>query len=141
MSNPTMNTPQDSRAYGDGDKSFQTAGGEAGLKQLADDFYIAMQTLPQAAHILGMHDKDLTTSSDKLYRFLCGWLGGPKLYREKYGSIAIPKAHAHLDIGIEERDAWLACMAEALKDKAYPEDFKAYLMEALMFPADRCRNR
>lgn len=136
-----MNTPQDTRAYGDGDKSFQTAGGEAGLKQLADDFYQAMRTLPEAKHILSMHEEDLAISSDKLYRFLCGWLGGPKLYREKYGSIAIPKAHAHLDIGIEERDAWLGCMKEALKDKDYPQDFKEYLLEALMFPANRCRNR
>jgi len=136
-----MSDTQSKRAYGDGDTSFQTAGGEAGIKTLVDAFYHAMATLPQAQHIRQMHDDDLTESNDKLFRFLCGWLGGPKLYREKYGSIAIPRAHAHLDIGIEERDAWLACMAEALKTQDYPEDFKAYLMEALMFPADRCRNR
>ncbi|WP_028304241.1 group II truncated hemoglobin [Oceanospirillum maris] len=136
-----MSDTQNKRAYGDGDASFQTAGGEAGIKTLVDAFYHAMATLPQAQHIRQMHDDDLTESNDKLFRFLCGWLGGPKLYREKYGSIAIPRAHAHLDIGLEERDAWLACMAEALKTQDYPEDFKAYLMEALMFPADRCRNR
>jgi hemoglobin len=136
-----MSDTQNKRAYGDGDASFQTAGGEAGIKTLVDAFYHAMATLPQAQHIRQMHDDDLTESNDKLFRFLCGWLGGPKLYREKYGSIAIPRAHAHLDIGLEERDAWLACMAEALKTQDYPEDFKAYLMKALMFPADRCRNR
>ncbi len=136
-----QNAAADSRAYGDGDKSFQTAGGEAGIKKLVDAFYHAMETLPQAKHILEMHDDDLTESNDKLFRFLCGWLGGPKLFREKYGSIAIPRAHEHLDIGIEERDAWLACMEEALKYQSYPEDFKAYLLEALMFPANRCRNR
>jgi len=41
-----MNKPEDNRAYGEGDKSFLTAGGETGLKKLADDFYQAMQTMP-----------------------------------------------------------------------------------------------
>lgn len=136
-----QNTEADTRAYGDGDKSFQSAGGEAGIKKLVDAFYRAMDNLPEAQRIREMHDHDLTLSADKLYRFLCGWLGGPKLFREKYGSIAIPRAHAHLDIGIAERDAWMLCMQEALKEQDYPEDFKAYLLTQLFRPAEFCRTR
>ncbi len=35
--------------YGTGDASFQAAGGAAGLRQLVDDFYEAMDTIPEAA--------------------------------------------------------------------------------------------
>ena len=88
-----------------------------------------------------MHPADLTESSEKLARFLSGWLGGPKLYREKYGPIRIPAAHAHLEIGPAERDAWLACMETALKSQPYKDDFKIYLMQQLYVPAERSRTR
>jgi len=128
-------------AYGEGDSSFQAAGGEEGLRRLVDGFYDAMEILPEAKRIRDMHPQDLTESKDKLARFLCGWLGGPKRYNEKYGTIRIPKAHSHLDIGVEERDAWLLCMEESLKVQPYEADFKAYLIEQLFVPADRSRNQ
>ena len=139
-----MSSPESDKkvsVYGEGDSSFQAAGGEEGLRCLVDGFYDAMEILPEAKHIRDMHPKELTESRDKLARFLCGWLGGPKRYNEKYGSIRIPKAHSHLDIGVEERDAWLCCMKEALKTQPYDESFKTYLMEQLFVPADRSRNR
>lgn len=129
------------RAYGDGDASFQAAGGEPGIRRLVEDFYAAMGELPQARKILEMHPTDLSVSIDKLARFLCGWLGGPKLFREKYGPIRIPVAHRHLQIGVAERDAWLDCMREALKKQPFADDFKAYLIEQLFVPAERSRNQ
>lgn len=131
--------PRLAPAYGDGDTSFRTAGGVAGLRRLVDDFYRIMDTLPEAATIRAMHPADLTAAADKLHRFLCGWLGGPKLYREKYGPIHIPSAHAHLAIGAAERDAWLHCMAQALALQDYPQDFRDYLLRELFRPAEGCR--
>ncbi|MBE2295172.1 MAG: group II truncated hemoglobin, partial [Phycisphaerales bacterium] len=87
------------RPYSVEDASYQAAGGEAGIRQLVDDFYDAMDQLPAAAKIRAMHPTDLSDTRDKLTRFLCGWLGGPKLYAEKYGSIHIPQAHARFAIG------------------------------------------
>ena len=127
--------------YGDGDASFQAAGGVEGIRQLVDDFYDIMDQLPEAKGIRDMHPQDLTVSRDKLARFLCGWLGGPKLYREKYGPIQIPRAHSHLSIGIHERDTWLLCMWKALEKQPYQEDFKHYLIKQLFVPAERSRNR
>lgn len=126
-------------SYGTGDASYQAAGGEAGLRKLVDAFYEAMSTLPQAQTIRAMHPADLTVARDKLTRFLCGWLGGPRLFVEKYGPIHIPQVHNHLPIGEAERDAWLACMAAALAQQPYAEDFKTYLLTALYTPAERCR--
>lgn len=129
------------KPYGTDDASFQAAGGVEGIRKLVDAFYDAMEVLPEAKTIRDMHPDDLTESRDKLARFLSGWLGGPKLYREKYGSIAIPRAHNHLDIGIDERDAWLLCMEKALEDQPFADDFKTYLLEQLFVPAERSRTR
>ncbi len=126
-------------AYGQGDTSFQAAGGQEGLRQLVDAFYDQMEQLAEAKTIRNMHAEDLTVSRDKLALFLCGWLGGPKLYREKYGAIGIPKAHRHLDIGFSERDAWLLCMEKAIALQPYAAEFKIYLLEQLAVPAERSR--
>ncbi len=132
---------KDKPEYGIEDASYQAAGGEAGIRKLVDDFYDAMEQLPEAAKIRNMHPQNLTISSDKLTLFLCGWLGGPKLFAEKYGQIRIPQVHSHLEIGPSERDAWLLCMQKALNRQSYPAEFKNYLMEQLYVPAERSRNR
>lgn len=125
------------RAYGDGDASFLAAGGVKGIQRLVEDFYDVMSTRDYAKVIREMHPDDLTVSIDKLARFLCGWMGGPKRYREKYGGIAIPHAHKHLPIHEAEKQAWLGCMQEALERQPYPEAFKDYLIEQLAVPAGR----
>ena len=129
------------RKYGEGDASFQAAGAEEGIRHLVEAFYHQMATLPEAREIFDMHQGDLETTIDKLARFLCGWLGGPKLYKEKYGSIRIPVAHRHLPIGADQRDAWLLCMEKALQEQPYEEDFKRYLLQQLAVPAERSRNQ
>lgn len=136
-----MNTSSNTSNYGQGEASFTAAGGFDGIKQLVDAFYDAMETLPQAKHIRDMHSSDLTESRDKLTRFLTGWLGGPKLFSEKYGPIRIPVAHRHLEIGPAERDAWLACMQIAVDTQPYQQDFRDYLMTQLYVPAERSRNK
>lgn len=129
------------RPYGTEDSSFNAAGGTDGLRQLVDDFYQAMSTLPEARRIRGMHPVDLTVSSDKLARFLSGWLNGPNTYKPKYGRIIIPHAHRHLDIGDAEIGAWLKCMEVALDKQDYAPEFKTYLLQQLARPAERCRTR
>ena len=135
----SLQEPGDQPKYGIGDASFQAAGGEAGIRQLVNDFYDVMEQDERAAAILAMHPEDLEMSRDKLARFLCGWLGGPKRFSEKYGPIRIPKAHQHLHIGEGDRDAWLYCMQKALEQQDYAEDFKAYMLRELFVPAERSR--
>lgn len=124
-------------AYGVGDASYRAAGERPGITKLVDAFYRIMAERPDAQRILRMHPKDLSVSRDKLARFLCGWLNGPKLYNEKYGAIRIPHAHEHLPVGPEERDAWLACMEVAIAEQGYAPDFAAYLLRELGVPAQR----
>ena len=125
--------------YGVGDGSFQAAGGEAGIRQLVTRFYELMATRAIARDIRAMHAADLSVSCDKLSTFLCAWLGGPRLYQAKYGSISIPGVHAHLAVDGAARDAWLTIMAEAVAEQAWAADFKHYLLAQLAVPAERVR--
>jgi len=125
--------------YGTDDASYQAAGGLEGITKLVDCFYDYMDSLPEARVIRDMHPEDLTVSRDKLTCFLSGWLGGPRLFSEKYGAISIPKVHQHLSVASPERDAWLLCMKEAANDQPYEESFKKYLLEQLFVPAERIR--
>lgn len=131
----------DNRPYGTGDASFQAAGGVAGIRQLVDDFFDRMGSDERFAPIYNMHPDDKEVSRDKLALFLCGWLGGPKLYNEKYGAIGIPRVHAHLAIATAERDQWLTCMGETVALQPFAADFKTYLMEQLYVPAEAVRRR
>jgi hemoglobin len=136
-----MNNDTLQKNYGEGDTSFNAAGGVDGIKKLVDAFYDAMENLPQAQHVREMHSSNLDESRDKLTRFLAGWLGGPKLFSEKYGPIRIPVAHRHLSIGPTERDAWLACMQIAVNEQPYPQEFRDYFMKQIYVPAERSRNK
>lgn len=126
-------------SYGQGDASFRAAGGVEGITALVDRFYAIMDARPQARTIRRMHPEDLTLSRDKLARFLCGWLGGPRRYQARYGPIRIPAAHARFAIGEAERDAWMECMAQAVAEQPYDEAFKVYLLRQLAVPAERVR--
>ena len=125
--------------YGQHDASYQAAGDLDGIRKLVDSFYNYMDSFEEAKIIRAMHAKDLTLSKDKLTCFLSGWLGGPRLFSEKYGAISIPMVHKHLTVDSAERDAWLLCMRHAANDQPYDEKFKTYLLEQLFVPAERIR--
>lgn len=126
--------------YGTGDATFKAAGGEEGIKRLVDSFYNIMGSNPRYQLIWNWHsDKDL--SRDKLARFLCGWMGGPRRYQERYGPISIPDVHKHLAIDEEARDLWLSCMNEALDSQDYPTALIDYLNEQFAIPAEMIRRR
>ena len=124
--------------YGVNDGSFIAAGGEEGVFRLVNRFYDIMYENPKYRYIYDMHP-DGEVARDKLARFLCGWMGGPTLFREKYGAISIPQKHSHLGVTAQDRDNWLACMAEALDEQDYAHDFKVYLIEQLSYPAELIR--
>jgi hemoglobin len=128
-----------SEQYGSGDATFQAAGGEAGVAKLVDTFYDIMETDPAYKRIWQLHPAKNETTRDKLARFLCGWMGGPKRYQEKYGSISIPQVHAHIDVATAEKGQWLSCMKQALAQQDYPQSLIDYLLNQLAIPAEHIR--
>ncbi len=123
--------------FGHKDNSYQLANGEEGLMQLSKDFYYFMDTLPEAKVIRAMHKEDLTKSIEKLALFLCGWLGGPRRFQEKFGPIHIPQWHSFLNVGEAEKEIWLRCMERALEKQPYDQAFKDYLLAQLRIPASK----
>lgn len=128
-----MNSP----AFGTGDASYQAAGGIDGLHRLVDDFYRLMDERPEAELIRRMHPQDLSMAWDKLACFLSGWLGGPRLFSERYGSISIPAFHAQWPIDETHSTQWLECMAQAIALQPYDAAFAEYLLTQLRVPAQR----
>ncbi|WP_070334401.1 group II truncated hemoglobin [Pseudomonas aeruginosa] len=123
--------------FGTGDASYQAAGGIDGLRRLVDDFYRLMDELPDAADLRRMHPENLEQSRDKLTCFLGGWLGGPRLFSEKYGSISIPSFHAQWPIDEARSTAWLGCMERAIALQPFSLEFAEYLLTQLRVPAHR----
>ena len=125
--------------YGNGVNLYRAAGELAGVTSLVDAFYSNMDTFPEARVIRKMHPGDLTESRKKLTYFLCGVLGGPRLYIDHYGGVNLPDFHGQFPIGTEERDAWMLCMQHAIAVRPYEASFKKYLLARLWIPAERIR--
>src|SRR3569833_489377 len=94
-----------------GETVYERLGGEAGLRRLVDRFYDLMDSLPEAERIRALHPTDLTSSREKLYLFLSGWLGGPSL-----------------------------CIARALAEFDLDHELRAELLHTLRQTADHMRN-
>lgn len=120
---------------------YERIGGENGVRTLCETFYRIMCDTPQTQLIRGLHPEDINISEEKLYLFLTGWLGGPPLYTDRYGHPRLRARHLPFSIGIEERDQWLYCMAQALKTMNLDDLFAEQLMSSFVQTADFMRNR
>lgn len=125
--------------YGTDMDPYRAAGELAGVTNLVDAFYSNMDSLPEARVIRNMHPEDLTESRKKLTYFLCGVLGGPRLYIDHYGGVNLPDFHRQFPIGTSERDAWMLCMQRAIAVQPYEASFKEHLLARLWIPAERIR--
>lgn len=123
------------------DTPYSRLGGDAGVRRLVDRFYDLMDEVPEYHGIRKLHPQDLAGSREKLYLFLSGWLGGPPLYIEKHGHPMLRARHLPFAIGIAERDAWLACMLQAMEDTGVAEPLREALLKAFFGTADWMRNR
>ena len=120
---------------------FDRLGGEPGVRALVDHFYDLMDLEPALAGIRALHPASLDGSRDKLHWFLCGWLGGPDLYVQRFGHPRLRARHLPYAIGIAERDQWLACMGRAMTDRAIDPALAQKLAESFFGTADWMRNK
>ncbi len=120
---------------------YELLGGDAGVRALVTRFYDLMDADPAYAGIRKLHKPDLAAAREKLYLYLSGWLGGPQLYTERFGHPMLRARHLPFPIGITERDLWLACMRQAMRDGEITEHLQRALLEAFFTTADWMRNR
>lgn len=120
---------------------FETLGGAQKLRGLVDRFYQLMDAQPEYYAIRKLHPRDLSASAEKLYLFLSGWLGGPPLYAQQIGQPFLRARHLPFPIGETERDLWLACMDQAMRDAGVEPGLRESLAAAFARTADHMRNR
>jgi len=120
---------------------FERIGGEAGTRALVDRFYDLMDLDAAYEALRALHPSTLDGSRDKLYWFLCGWLGGPQHYTDRFGHPMLRARHLPFAIGIRERDQWMACMQQAMRESGIDEVLAEQLAKAFYGTADWMRNR
>ena len=120
---------------------FEWIGGEEKVKQLVDRFYDLMDLEPAYAQLRAAHGTDLVRARQNLFWFLCGWLGGPQHYTDRFGHPMLRARHLPFAIGIRERDQWMHCMQQAMADVELDPEFAQRLSESFFQTADWMRNR
>lgn len=136
-----MSAPASSPAAPPPATPFEWIGGEARIRPLVDRFYDLMELEPGYAALRAAHGDTLDNARDRLFWFLCGWLGGPQHYVERFGHPRLRMRHMPFSIGILERDQWLACMNQAMQETGVPEDLRQRLAQSFFQTADWMRNR
>jgi hemoglobin len=123
------------------DTVYDWLGGEGAVRALVDHFYDLMDLEPAYAELRALHPTTLEGSRDKLFWFLCGWLGGPQHYVERFGHPRLRARHLPFPIGIKERDQWLACMDQAMQELQLDPTLADRLRASFFNTADWMRNK
>ncbi|WP_042421067.1 group II truncated hemoglobin [Comamonas granuli] len=121
--------------------AFERLGGESAVRALVDRFYDLMDLEPGYAALRATHGSTLADARDKLFWFLCGWLGGPDHYERRFGHPRLRARHLPFAIGVKERDQWVACMDQAMGECATPEALRTRLKASFLNTADWMRNK
>ena len=107
---------------------------------LVERFYDLMDTTESASGIRAKHTSDLSDSREKLFQFFTGWFGGPPLFVERYGHPRLRARHNHIEIGIEDRDAWMKCLVQSLDELDLDQTLYRQLLEKITPMDDHMRN-
>ncbi|TNF58985.1 MAG: globin [Burkholderiales bacterium] len=119
---------------------FEWIGGEAAVRALVDRFYDLMDLEPAYLELRRAHGSSLDDARQKLFWFLCGWLGGPQHYTGRFGHPRLRMRHMPFAIGIRERDQWVACMNQAMADVDVDPALRRRLAASFFQTADWMRN-
>ena len=122
------------------DTHFEWIGGEAKVKAMVERFYDLMDLEPAYAALRAAHGSELTKARQHLFWFLCGWLGGPQHYTDRFGHPKLRLRHMPFVIGVVERDQWLACMDQAMAETGVDGKLRQRLKESFFQTADWMRN-
>lgn len=120
---------------------YERIGGAEKVRALVKRFYQIMDELPESYGIRKLHAENLQGAEDKLFKFLCGWMGGPQLYVQEYGHPMLRRRHLPFPISVSERDQWLLCMDTALQEVVEDAQLRRELSSAFAKVADHMRNR
>ncbi|MFN3578658.1 MAG: group II truncated hemoglobin [Tabrizicola sp.] len=112
------------------DPMIDRIGGEPQVHVLVNRFYDLIETLPQGAAIMAMHQRGhgLNHVRPAQFEFLCGFLGGRRYYAERHGHMNLREIHAHVEIRRQDAEDWLAVMDRALVETGVADRERAEIM-------------
>lgn len=117
-------------------------GGEPAVHDLVERFYDLIETLPQGAAIMAMHQKGhgLAHVRPAQFEFLCGFFGGRRYYHERHGHMNLTEIHAHVEIRTQDAEDWLAVMDRAMQDTSVAQPMRDQIMATFRRAALRLVN-
>nr|WP_225445356.1 globin [Photobacterium arenosum] len=126
--------------FSSGNNRLNAAGGDAGIRKLADAFCQCMETQPELAVIRAKYPDDLTDFRETLATFLLTWIRGEvPLYTKSNGRRYLNTNQRRVRLNSAEKAAWLRCMQQALDTQPLSEVFKRYVMVQLTLSAEMTR--
>ena len=130
--------PTGTYPWGESATPYEEAGGEATVKAIADHFY---SVIAEDSPVLrAMLPDDTSTSAQKLFEFLSGWMGGPPLFWERHGHPALRMRHSPFPIDDHAASEWTRCMGVALRRVGIEGALLAFLEGELGRTATHLRN-
>lgn len=120
---------------------FDQMGGESTIRALVDRFYDLMDVDADLAELRAAHGASLDNARDRLFMFLCGFLGGPDYYVQAHGHPRLRARHLPFSIGEAERDQWVICMGRAMQEIGIAPNIVDRLLQSFYGTADWMRNR
>lgn len=105
---------------------YEMVGGMEAFERIVERFYANVEKDPL---LRPMYPEELSDSKRHLVLFLAQYFGGPRTYAAERGHPRMRMRHAPFDIGLDERDAWMHHMREAVLEEKLPPEAEKPLLE------------
>lgn len=116
---------------------FEAIGGFDSVNKLVIALYDRVEKHPD---LIPIFPEDFTETIRKQQLFLTQFLGGPPLYTEDRGHPMLRRRHLPFEITPTRRDAWLACMDEAMNEVDLQEPYRTAIFDRLTTTAQHMMN-
>lgn len=116
---------------------YHRVGGMGFFTDLVDRFYLRVITDEM---LRPMYPEDLNPGKANLAAFLVQYWGGPSTYNETRGHPRLRMRHASFLIGLEERNAWVHHMSDAVNESTADSEDKRLLLDYFSMAASSLMN-
>src|SRR5690625_2880626 len=116
---------------------YEAIGGADAVDRLVEAFYARVAKHPD---LIPIFPEDLTETARRQKQFLTQFFGGPALYIQEHGHPMLRARHMPFPITPTRRDAWLACMDEALEEANIEQPYRDAIFERLIMTANHMMN-
>ena len=118
---------------------YDRVGGSADFAELVSQFYAQVAVDPILRPMYP--DQDMKGAAHRLQMFLEQYWGGPTTYSDERGHPRLRMRHATFHIASPQRDAWLACMRNAVHGLGLEKELEAEMLGYIEMAANSLVNQ